>query len=87
MTVHGLRHSCASLLIAYGVDIKVVQKILGHAHIETTINNYTHVTTETIEKTTDLLINYLKESKKKLWWSKSQNNKKTTLIKGWSECK
>lgn len=65
ITVHGLRHSCASLLFAAGVDVKVVQKILGHAHIETTMNIYTHVTTETIEKTTDLLINYLNEPKKK----------------------
>lgn len=65
ITVHGLRHSCASLLFAAGVDVKVVQKILGHAHIETTMNIYTHVTTETIEKTTDLLINYLNEPKEK----------------------
>nr|WP_243881342.1 tyrosine-type recombinase/integrase [Rummeliibacillus suwonensis] len=65
ITVHGLRHSCASLLFAAGVDIKVVQKLLGHAHIETTMNIYTHVTTEEIEKTTDLLINYLNEPKKK----------------------
>lgn len=61
ITVHGLRHSCASLLFAAGVDIKVVQKLLGHAHIETTMNIYTHVTTEAIEKTTDLLINYLQK--------------------------
>ncbi|HWI46854.1 MAG TPA: tyrosine-type recombinase/integrase [Rummeliibacillus sp.] len=65
ITVHGLRHSCASLLFAAGIDIKVVQKILCHAHIETTMNIYTHVTTNTIEKTTDLLINYLNEPKEK----------------------
>lgn len=63
ITVHGLRHSCASLLFAAGVDVKVVQKLLGHAHIETTMNIYTHVTTEQVEKTTDLLINFLKEPK------------------------
>lgn len=63
ITVHGLRHSCASLLFAAGVDIKVVQKLLGHAHIETTMNIYTHVTTEQVEKTTDLLINFLNEPK------------------------
>jgi len=37
----------------------------GHIDIETNMSIYTHVTTETIEKTTDLLINYLKEKKKK----------------------
>lgn len=69
ITVHGLRHSCASLLFAAGADIKVVQKLLGHAHIETTLNIYTHVTTEEIEKTTDLLINYLNELTKKSYGS------------------
>lgn len=59
ITVHGLRHSCASLLFAAGADIKVVQKLLGHAHIETTFNIYTHVTEEQVEKTTDLLIDFL----------------------------
>lgn len=61
ITVHGLRHSCASLLFAAGADIKVVQKLLGHAHIETTMNIYTHVTTEQVEKTADLLTDFLKE--------------------------
>ncbi|WP_150284948.1 site-specific integrase [Rummeliibacillus sp. TYF-LIM-RU47] len=70
ITVHGLRHSYASLLFAAGVDIKVVQKLLGHAHIETTMNIYTHVTTETIEKTTDLLIITYKNLLKKICWSK-----------------
>ena len=65
ITVHGLRHSCASLLFAAGVDVKVVQKLLGHAHIETTMNIYTHVTIEQVEKTSDLLINYLNEPTKK----------------------
>lgn len=59
ITVHGLRHSCASLLFAAGADIKIVQKLLGHAHIETTFNIYTHVTEEQVEKTTDLLIDFL----------------------------
>lgn len=61
ITVHGLRHSCASLLFAAGANVKVVQKLLGHLHIETTMNIYTHVTSEQVEKTTDLLTDYLKE--------------------------
>ncbi|MCM3316669.1 site-specific integrase [Rummeliibacillus stabekisii] len=65
-TVHGLRHPCASLLFAAGVDNKVVQKLLGQALIETTMNIYTHVTTETIEKTTDLLIITYKDLLKKI---------------------
>jgi integrase len=31
ITPHGLRHTCASLLISAGANIKVVQRQLGHA--------------------------------------------------------
>ena len=38
---HDLRHSCASILFASGVDILTIQEILGHAQLTTTIL-YTH---------------------------------------------
>lgn len=41
--LHDLRHSCASLLIAQGVDIKVIQEWLGHSSIATTGNIYGHL--------------------------------------------
>lgn len=40
---HDLRHSCASLLIAQGVQPKVVSDILGHSNINITLDTYTHV--------------------------------------------
>lgn len=44
--LHGLRHTCATLNIALGTDIKTVQAILGHANIQTTLNTYTHALEE-----------------------------------------
>jgi integrase len=43
VTFHELRHSCGSLLLALGVDIKVIQEILGHSSIGVTGDVYAHV--------------------------------------------
>ncbi len=43
MRFHELRHSAATILLSMGVPIKVVQEILGHANIQTTLNIYGHM--------------------------------------------
>ncbi len=40
---HNLRHTCASLLLSQSVHPKLVQELLGHADISTTLNTYSHV--------------------------------------------
>jgi site-specific recombinase XerD len=41
--LHDLRHGAASLMLAAGIDLKVVQETLGHANLSTTANTYTSV--------------------------------------------
>lgn len=43
VTVHSLRHTYASLMIADGIPLIVISKQLGHAQASTTNNIYAHV--------------------------------------------
>ena len=43
---HDLRHSCASLLLANGVPMKMIQDWLGHSDMGTTANIYGHIDNE-----------------------------------------
>jgi len=40
---HDLRHACASLLLAQGVQPRVAMELLGHSQLNTTMNIYSHV--------------------------------------------
>jgi integrase len=53
--IHDLRHFCASLLLAQGVELKVVSQILGHTQISITADIYTHVLPQTQKAAIDLL--------------------------------
>ena len=43
LRLHDLRHTCASLAIAAGVDVKVLQRMLGHASAALTLDRYGHL--------------------------------------------
>ncbi|MEK4267027.1 site-specific integrase [Bacillus sp. FSL W8-0940] len=59
ITVHGLRHSHASVLFEAGASLKEVQARLGHKEIQTTMNIYTHVTKTAKEKTAETFKKYM----------------------------
>lgn len=43
LTPHGLRHTTASLAISAGANVKVVQRLLGHASAAMTLDRYGHL--------------------------------------------
>ena len=66
VTVHSLRHLCATLLIRTHADPKTVQTILRHANVSTTLTIYAKVfdstQMEAIGRVQANLENMLKES-------------------------
>ena len=50
LTIHGLRHTHATILLEQGVNPKVVSERLGHASVATTMDIYSHVLPDMQEK-------------------------------------
>ena len=59
ITVHGLRHTHASLLLFAGVSIASVARRLGHASMTTTQKTYLHIIQELENKDIDLVMRSL----------------------------
>lgn len=51
--VHDLRHTCASLLLAQGVDARTIMETLGHSTITMTLDTYAHVMNTTLRAAAD----------------------------------
>lgn len=59
ISVHGLRHTHASLLLFAGVSVASVSKRLGHASMNTTQETYLHVIRELENKDVDIVMRAL----------------------------
>jgi integrase len=53
LTPHGLRHTAASLAVASGADVKVVQQMLGHASATMTLDLYGHLYGDRLDEVAD----------------------------------
>lgn len=57
---HAMRHTCASLLLEAGEELKNVQEILGHSKISVTADIYAHVLEKTKKKALDKMEKMIK---------------------------
>lgn len=55
---HSLRHTFTTHAVESGMNVKVLQEVLGHKDISTTLNIYTDVTKDTKKKEVSTLGNY-----------------------------
>jgi integrase len=53
------RHTYGSLLCEYGNDVKVVQQLMRHAKVSTTMQVYTHARTEKKRETQSKVVDVL----------------------------
>ena len=61
--MHQLRHTCASILIKSGMNIKAIQEWLGHASITETLDTYGHLFPKAMLALSDALDTYVAESR------------------------
>jgi len=57
VSIHGLRHTHATILLLKGENIKVISERLGHKSIKITMDTYSHVLPSMKKQTAELLNN------------------------------
>ncbi len=65
ITIHGLRHTNATLMIGSGVDIRTVANRLGHSQASTTTNIYAHAINSVDRQAAERLHTILRRDKAK----------------------
>lgn len=60
--LHDLRHSCASIMLANGVNIKEIQEYLGHSNYSTTADVYSHLDFSAKQKSAAKIFGAIKDT-------------------------
>ena len=74
---HGLRHTTASLAISAGANVKVVQRLLGHATAAMTLDRYAHLLSDDLSGVADALGKAIENTAVSLRYSEASETAKT----------
>lgn len=77
MVPHGLRHTTASLAIGAGANVKVVQRLLGHATAAMTLDRYGHLLNDDLSDVADALSKAIDSTAVSLRYSERQRKAET----------
>lgn len=55
VTLHGLRHSCATIALEGGVQLVTIQQLLGHRHFSLTADIYVHHSRKVLTSATNVI--------------------------------
>ena len=61
---HAFRHTAASIMIASGVDVVTVSKMLGHANPSMTTDTYSHIIEDAKRRATECVADVILRKKK-----------------------
>lgn len=54
-TLHGFRHTCVSLVVAAGANVKLAQRFAGHSKASQTLDTYSHLFDENLDGVAEVL--------------------------------
>ena len=54
-SLHGFRHTCVSLVVAAGANVKLAQSFAGHASASMTLDTYSHLFNDDLESVAEVL--------------------------------
>jgi integrase len=75
---HGLRHTTASLAISAGANVKVVQRLLGHATAAMTLDRYGHLLSDDLAGVADTLGKAIESTAVSLRYSEPRKRSKVS---------
>lgn len=62
-TPHGFRHTCVSLVVGAGANVKSAQRFAGHSKASTTLDTYSHLFDEDLKGVADTLGKLVEEAR------------------------
>ncbi len=82
---HGLRHTFSNMLFEMNENPKVIQQLLGHKDVRTTITIYNSVDQDYIRKSTEKLNEKFKVDKSKCLEKENKQQSNTQAIKEYQD--